>query len=129
MKKATSKTKTKPASVSAAAAALAAQYTVVIARVDGAFRGYSVEMPLVFGGGSTETACAADIRFGLGLTIDGMLEAGERPPAPASRGRREVQMNVRLTPDERLRIEEKARQLGFRSASDYMRRAALRGVA
>jgi uncharacterized protein (DUF1778 family) len=44
---------------------------------------------------------------------------------PASAGRRQRQLNIRLTEDENLRLEEAARRQGFRGVSDYVRFAAL----
>jgi predicted RNase H-like HicB family nuclease len=92
------------------------------------FVGASVEMPLVLGRGMTETQCIADTREAIVTTIEYMLDKGETPPSPASEGKREVQLNIRLTADERMRIHERARQAGFRSIADFMRRAALRAV-
>lgn len=109
---------------------IANQYRVVTAiRPDGLFGGWAIEMPLVLARGKSESECVASTREALVDTVAFMLEKGEAPPSPASDGKREVQLNIRLTPDERTRIEEKARQAGFRSIADFMRRAALRGVA
>lgn len=109
---------------------MAARYSLVITpHPSGGFSGSSVEMPLVFGRGASEAQCALDVRQAVAHTIDSLRESGEPVPAPALLDRREVQVNIRLTPDERFRIREKARVAGFRSISDYMRRAALRGVA
>lgn len=127
MKKATSK-KTESKHLEAATE-LAARYRLVVtAHPKGGFVGSSVEMPLVLGHGKTEAECLRDTREALVASVAHLLETGERPPAPAHEGKREVQINIRLTSDERVRIEEQARQAGFRSISDYVRRAALRGV-
>lgn len=91
------------------------------------FIGSSVEMPGVFADGKTIESCARETLEALTSAIATMLEMGDRPPAPASEGKREQQVNIRLTADERVRIEETARQSGFRSISDYIRHAALRG--
>lgn len=91
------------------------------------FRGSSVEMPLVWADGKTLEACAKETLFALAGAVALMLEKGQRPPSPASAGKREEQVNIRLTTDERLQIEEAARREGFRSTSDYMRHSALRG--
>lgn len=109
---------------------IASQYRLLLSS-HGAkgFVGSSVEMPLVLGYGKTEAVCVVDTRAAIVMTIAHMLEKGETPPSPAIEGKREVQLNIRLTPDERMRIQEKARQAGFRSIADFMRRAALRGVA
>ncbi|CAG0977614.1 hypothetical protein PHYC_01589 [Phycisphaerales bacterium] len=113
-----------------AAAALADQYRVVIeARGRDGFSATSIEMPGVFAHARTEAECIARIRRALSETIAIMLDTGEAPPRPASSGAREVQLNIRVTSDERSRILERARLAGYRSISEYIRRAALRGVA
>ena len=57
--------------------------------------------------------------------MSGNLEDDERPPSPAASGKRETQVNIRLSADEKLRLEEAARKAGFRSLSDFMRSTAL----
>ena len=84
-------------------------------------------MPAVFADGKTIEACARETLDALTTAVATMLEIGQRPPSPASDGKREQQVNIRLTADERLRIEEAARAEGFRSVSDYIRAASLRG--
>lgn len=115
--------------VNTAAIALASEYQIILkTHPRGGFVGCAVEMPLVLSHGKDEMTCLAATRHALAETIAHILESGERPPAPADEHKREVQLNIRLTADERIRIQEKARQAGFRSLSDYVRRAALRGV-
>lgn len=135
MKKTTSKTpKTKAAKASksergdrARATELAQQYQLILARdPKGGFMGRSVEMPLVFGHGATQLECIADTLDAIVETILVTYEQGEEPPSPASEGKRDVQFNLRLTADERVRIEQRARIAGFTSVADYIRRAALR---
>ncbi len=96
---------------------------------DVGYLGSSVELPGVFADGKTIEACARETLEALTTTVATLLETGQRPPSPASEGKREQQVNIRLTADERLRIEEAARVEGFRSVSDYIRAAALRGSA
>lgn len=128
MKKATSKT-TERNKHREEAASIAAQYRIMLApHGDEGFVGSAIELPLVMGRGTTEAQCIADTRSAIIGAVAYLLEAGKQPPAPAAENKREVQLNIRLTPDERVRIEERARQAGFRSVSDYIRRAALRGV-
>lgn len=111
------------------AAKLAARYRIVLTPHPGkGFVGCSVELPLVLGRGPTEAECIADTRGAIAQAIEHLLRTGKQPPAPATEGKREVQLNIRLTADERARIEERARQAGFRSISDFMRRAALRAA-
>jgi predicted RNase H-like HicB family nuclease len=126
MKKATSK---KTSSHRDAARELAAQYRIVLTPHGGkGFVGASVELPMVLGAGKTEAECVSDTRDAIVGAVRYLLESGKEPPSPASEGKREVQLNIRLTAHERMRIEERARAAGFRSIADYMRRAALRAA-
>lgn len=107
---------------------IAASYRLTFeSEPDVGFVGSSVEMPGVFADGKTIESCARETLEALATTVATMLEMDERVPAPASESKREQQVHIRLTADERLRIEESARQAGFRSVSDYMRYTALRG--
>jgi len=54
-----------------------------------------------------------------------MLEIGETPPPPASDQKRTEQVNVRLTTEEKLVLEEAAHSSGFRGISDFVRTASL----
>jgi hypothetical protein len=47
-----------------------------------------------------------------------MIECGLSPPASASAGKRDVQLNVRLTAHEKFLLQEAARRLGFKGVSD-----------
>ena len=119
----------KPGAHAGAAAEIASLYRLVIeSRPGGGFAGCAVEMPLVLGSGKTEAACIADTRAALAASVEAMMDAGMDVPAPASESKREIQFNIRLTVDEKMRIEERARLAGFRSVSDYIRRSALRGT-
>lgn len=101
-------------------------YRVVIEPEGREYFGTSIELPNVFVHGSTETECFIKTREALTFAVATMLEMGDKPPMPASAGKREQQVNIRLTADERTRIEEAARQAGFRSVSDFIRAAALK---
>jgi len=79
----------------------------------------------VFGGGATPNKCVADVRQALTGAVALMLEQGESPPAPATERKRTAQVNIRLTPEEKLRLEEAARRDGFRGLSDYIRTTTL----
>jgi len=107
------------------ARALAAQYRLVIERDGDDFIGSSIEMPLVMGGGDSIESCAADTIKALTSAIATIIERGETPPAPAREGKRDVQLNVRLTADERSRLDAASSREGFRSISDFVRAAAL----
>ncbi|MBL8759723.1 MAG: hypothetical protein JNL50_00315 [Phycisphaerae bacterium] len=110
-----------------AARKLAAQYRLVIeqdAEGDG-FLGCTVEMPGVMGGGDDLAACVKDTLEATAASIALILESGDTPPAPAREGKRDQQVNIRITAEERLTLESLANREGFRSVSDYVRSTAL----
>lgn len=91
----------------------------------GGFIGSSVEMPNVFVRGATEEECVRNTRRALEVAVAVSLAEGLRVPPPATAGLRDQQVNVRLTADEKHRLEAFAQQGGFRSVSDFIRNAAL----
>ncbi len=93
--------------------------------LDCGYLGRSVEMPFVMGDGKTIQSCAQETIKALIAAVATLLESGERPPSPATAGKRDRQVNVRVTADEKMRLEEVAQREGFRSVSDFMRTAAL----
>lgn len=114
------------ASVLNRATKIAGAYRLVLERHDEVgFIGSSVEMPTVFADGPTPDACVEAVHTALCYAVATMLEQGQSPPAPASTGTRNVQVNVRLTADEKFVLQEAARRLGFKGVSDFVRNAAL----
>jgi predicted RNase H-like HicB family nuclease len=109
----------------ARARVIADRYRIVLEREDDWWYGHGLEMPGAGGDGATVEAAVADTREALVTVVATMLEKGERPPAPASTGRRTEQINVRLTAEERLHLENRSQVQGFRGLSDYVRAAAL----
>ena len=98
-------------------------YRIIIdADPSGGFIGTSVELPTVFGEGDSPEECYDLTRAALLGAAASMIELGQKLPI---RGRRSVQVNVRLTSDEKLTLLEAARRFGLRSTSDFMRTAAL----
>lgn len=85
--------------------------------------GSSIEIPTVFADGPTPDTCVTATRTALTVAVATMLERGAR--APAARARRSVQVNIRLTPDEKLALDENAARLGYKGISDFIRNAAL----
>ncbi|MBX3317663.1 MAG: ribbon-helix-helix protein, CopG family [Phycisphaeraceae bacterium] len=109
---------------------LAARYRLVIAPEQGVgYLGRTIELPYVMADGPTINACAEATLEATALAIATALEAGDHPPEPASEGKRELQLNIRLTSDEKSRLDEGARQAGFRNLSDFVRAAALRDAS
>jgi len=106
---------------------VASQYTILLETVDaGGFRGRSLELPFVMGFGETAEACIDDVRGSLAVAIGAMLRDGETPPAPAREGKRDDQVNIKLTRYEKALFMQAARREGFRSVADFMRSLALR---
>lgn len=72
---------------------------------------------------ATAGECEAKIREMLTIAVATMLEMGERPPLPVSK--RRVQLNIRLSGDEKAMLEDSAQRAGFRGVSEFVRFAAL----
>lgn len=85
-----------------------------------------LEMPNVFADGRTVEECIREIREALTVATATLLEMGETPPSPAGgQQERREQINIRLTAEEKLRLEEAARSKGFRGISDFVRTTTL----
>jgi predicted RNase H-like HicB family nuclease len=105
------------------AAAMAQRYRIVLERDEGAYLARAVEVPTVFASAGTPNECEAKIREMLTIAVATMMEMGDSPPLPASK--RRVQVNIRLSGDEKMILEESAQQAGFRGVSEFVRFAAL----
>lgn len=90
--------------------------------------GSSIELPGVFADAKTPEKCYQAIEQALTITVATMLENGQTPPLPASDEKRTVQVNVRLTAEERLLILNAANSSGFKGISDFIRSTALSKV-
>ena len=111
--------------VLAAARRFVVAYDIVLHREGGEWYGHALEYPEAMGDGKTPAACINATQKALIAGIATMIEAGDTPPAPARQGVRSVQVNVRLTHEEKLILETAAGQKGFRGVSDLMRTGAL----
>jgi predicted RNase H-like HicB family nuclease len=104
---------------------LASKYQVILRHEDGEYYGRGLELPLVMSDGKTPDACVKNTRDAFVAAIATMLELNRTPPSPADEGTRSEQVNVRLTPEEKILLEEAARMKGFRGISDFVRSASL----
>lgn len=111
--------------VLAKARALAAQYKIIVEFEDGEWHGHGLEIPTAFGGGATVEEAVGDTRESLVTAAAYLLESGQAPPAAAREGNRSVQVNVRLTPEEKAVLESRAKAKGFRGLSDFIRASVL----
>ena len=107
---------------------IAARYQIIIQEEDGEFYGRGLEMPGVMNDGKTPAECLKATRESLVTAIAHLLESGKVPPPPASENRRSEQINIRLTPEERVVLEQAAQRKGFRGISDFVRNASLSSV-
>jgi len=111
--------------VLAKARAVAGRYKIIVEFEEGRWYGHGLEMPTVFGDGRTVQAAVADTREALVTAVAYLLEKGRPPPAPAREGHRSVQVNVRLTPEEKAVLDSRAKAKGFRGLSDFIRTSVL----
>lgn len=77
--------------------------------------------------GPTIGKCAEQVLEATTAALATLLERGEHPPSPSREGKRDQQLNIRLTAEEKLALEGLAAREGYRSVSDYVRAAALGG--
>ena len=105
---------------------LADQYRLTLeADGKGGFIGSSVELPRVFGEGASADECVRLTRRMLASAVAGMLKTGRTPPSAVKQRRRDEQINLRVSTDEKVLLEASARHQGFRSVSDFVRSKAL----
>lgn len=84
-----------------------------------------LEMPYVMADGATPEACVRSIREALTVATATMIERGEELPVPADDSARREQIRIRVTVEEKLRLEEAAQSKGFRGISDFVRSTTL----
>jgi predicted RNase H-like HicB family nuclease len=104
---------------------IADSYQIIIQAEDGEYYGRGFEMPYVMNDGETPDECVKATREALTVAVAYLLESGKAPPPPASEQTRSEQINIRVTTEEKLLLEEAARSRGFRGISDYVRSASL----
>jgi predicted RNase H-like HicB family nuclease len=104
---------------------IADQYQMVILFQDGEYYGRGVELPFAFGDGKTIERCARNTREAFVSAVASLLQDGFSPPAPASEGKRDQQVNIRLSSEEKFLLETKAKQSGAAGISEYIRAVAL----
>jgi predicted RNase H-like HicB family nuclease len=113
--------------VLARAKKIAASYQVIMWQEDGEYFGRGVELPLTMDDGKTADECMKKTREAFVVSVAYMLENGEIPPAPAMEGKRDVQLNIRISAEEKLILDAASRRLGYASVSDYIRSVAIAG--
>src|SRR4051794_25192569 len=85
---------------------LAGRYQVIVRRAeDGDWYGRGLELPVAMGDWTTPEACIARTREAFVAVVGYLLETGRTPPPPSEEGARTEQVNVRLSAEEKLRLE------------------------
>jgi hypothetical protein len=103
---------------------VASQYQLkLIPTENGRFVGSSVELPFVLSEGC-ENEIIATTRGAIVSALVILLRKGRELPPPAN-SRRNVQVNVRLSSEERELLDTAARTRGYRGISDYLRSIAI----
>jgi predicted RNase H-like HicB family nuclease len=110
------------------ARSIAESYQIILHQEDGEYYGRAVELPNVMNDGATPDLCVKATRDILTTAIAYLLESGQVPPPAATEKKRTEQVNVRLTAEEKLILEEAARNKGFRGLSDFVRSMSLQSL-
>jgi predicted RNase H-like HicB family nuclease len=113
------------ADVMAKATTIAQEYQVILGYEDGLWYGRGLELPNIHGDGKTVGRCVENTREAFGGWVAYLIEEGQRPPTPAREGTRTMQVNVRLTAEEKALLEVTAKRKGFSGLSDFVRAAAM----
>jgi len=108
---------------------IVARYSVIIQPdPELGYLGRGLEFPFAMDDGRTPDECVTNTRKAMVAAVATMLEKGETPPSPSSERMRTEQINIRVTPEEKLLLEESARSKGFRGISDFVRSTSLSSV-
>jgi predicted RNase H-like HicB family nuclease len=107
---------------------IAGDYQIILHFEDGLYYGRGLELPNAMNHGRTPDECVKATRDILTTAVAYLLECGETPPSPATEHKRTEQINIRLTPEEKLLLEEAARSKGFRGLSDFVRSTSLSSI-
>jgi predicted RNase H-like HicB family nuclease len=113
------------AGVMAKAKAIAQEYQVILACEEGYWYGRGLELPNIHGDGKTVGQCVENTREAFCGWVAYLIKEGQRPPSPAREGTRTMQVNVRLTAEEKVLLEATAKRKGFSGLSDFVRAAAM----
>jgi predicted RNase H-like HicB family nuclease len=108
---------------------LVANYRITLERSENlGFIGSAVELPTVFADAKTPEKCYKATQDALMVAVATMIECGQVPPQPVSARKRTEQVNVRLTAEEKILLNNAAASFGFKGISDFIRNMALNRV-
>jgi predicted RNase H-like HicB family nuclease len=90
--------------------------------------GNAIELPMVFADGKTVTQCYEATKEALIVAVATMIECGRKPPMAGASKKRSIQVNIRLTPEEKMLMTNASTERGFRGISDFIRNCALERI-
>ena len=103
----------------------AQSYAIILWQEEGQYLGTSIELPNCLGVGGNPEECVRETREIMVSALATDIERGMEPPPPAAANRRTEQINVRLSPLEKKRLEIAAQAGGYHGVSDYIREVVL----
>ena len=104
---------------------IAQHYRIIIER-DGrtGYIGQAIELPDVYASGGTPESCYENTAANVAKAVAMLLQKGLLPPTPDDLPKNE-NLHIRLTADEKIVLEQRAKQQGFKGTSDYARHILL----
>ena len=104
---------------------LASGYHIILERsAELGYIGSSVELPTVFADDKDPGECVKAIQEALIYVVATMITSGRKPPSSAKQ--RSVQVNMRLTPYEKLLLSSRAKSRGYKGVSDFLRNGIIK---
>jgi hypothetical protein len=107
------------------ARAISKHYRIILKGRTGKYEGRGVEIAHVRGRGRTATECFKNTRDALAAVVVECLRRKQIPPVSWSQSERTKRVRIYVTSEERLILEEKARQFGAVNVEEYLRAVAL----
>ncbi len=101
---------------------IVSRYSIVLHKVADGYIGYSYMLPAVIGHGKTRADCLESTMDSQISVVATMLERDEDPPRAQTRN---MQINIRLTPQEKDSLQQLAERHGYQNLSSFVREKLL----
>jgi hypothetical protein len=93
-----------------------------------AFTGGSLELPAISANGKTPKICYEATKTALITAVAIMIQSGKKPPESNPTRKRTKQVNIRLTPYEKILLTEAAFKNGFDDLSGFVRHVVIKRI-